>query len=99
MRLDIANSAGGINGRQIKLFIEDHGYDPKKSVLAAQKLERVLANDPLTGVFRHVDAGYPEAVRHAESHGVAIPMGPTAPMGPMAQGVPGAEHANPGGSE
>jgi len=69
------------------------------SVLAAQKLERVLANDPLTGVFRHVDAGYPEAVRHAESHGVAIPMGPTAPMGPMAQGVPGAEHANPGGSE
>ncbi|MGP0060744.1 MAG: ABC transporter substrate-binding protein [Beijerinckiaceae bacterium] len=38
MRFDIANSAGGINGRQIKLFTEDHGYDPKKSVLAAQKL-------------------------------------------------------------
>jgi len=29
------------------------------SLLAAQKLERVLANDPLTGVLRHVDAGYP----------------------------------------
>jgi len=38
MRFDEANAAGGVNGRQIKLFIEDHGYDPKKSVLAAQKL-------------------------------------------------------------
>jgi branched-chain amino acid transport system substrate-binding protein len=38
MRYDIANAAGGINGRQVKLFIEDHGYDPKRSVLAAQKL-------------------------------------------------------------
>jgi urocanate hydratase len=44
------------------------------SLLAAQKLERVLANDPLTGVLRHVDAGYPEARRHAEAHGIAIPM-------------------------
>lgn len=38
MRLDEANAAGGINGRQVKLYIEDHGYDPKRSVLAAQKL-------------------------------------------------------------
>jgi branched-chain amino acid transport system substrate-binding protein len=38
MRIDETNAAGGINGRQIKLLIEDHGYDPKKSVLAAQKL-------------------------------------------------------------
>ena len=38
MRADEANAAGGVNGRQIKLFVEDHGYDPKKSVLAAQKL-------------------------------------------------------------
>jgi branched-chain amino acid transport system substrate-binding protein len=38
MRVDDVNAAGGVNGRQIKLFVEDHGYDPKKSVLAAQKL-------------------------------------------------------------
>jgi urocanate hydratase len=44
------------------------------SVLAAAKLERVLSNDPLTGVLRHVDAGYAEARRHAEAHGVPIPM-------------------------
>ena len=45
------------------------------SLLAEAKLERVLSNDPLTGVLRHVDAGYEQARRHAESHGVTIPMG------------------------
>ncbi len=44
------------------------------SLLAAAKLERVLTNDPLTGVLRHVDAGYPEARRHAEAYGVRVPM-------------------------
>ncbi len=44
------------------------------SLLAEAKLERVLSNDPLTGVLRHVDAGYDEARRHAQTHGVAIPM-------------------------
>ncbi len=38
MRIEETNAAGGVNGRRIKLSIEDHGYDPKKSVLAAQKL-------------------------------------------------------------
>jgi branched-chain amino acid transport system substrate-binding protein len=38
MRIEQTNTAGGVNGRQIRLSIEDHGYDPKKSVLAAQKL-------------------------------------------------------------
>jgi urocanate hydratase len=42
--------------------------------LSAQKLERVLTNDPGTGVARHADAGYPEAVRHARESGMAIPM-------------------------
>jgi ABC-type branched-subunit amino acid transport system substrate-binding protein len=32
------NAAGGINGRKIKLVIEDSGYDPKRAVLATQKL-------------------------------------------------------------
>ncbi|MFP5283451.1 MAG: urocanate hydratase, partial [Actinomycetes bacterium] len=37
--------------------------------LAAEKLARVLANDPATGVIRHVDAGYQEAERVAREHG------------------------------
>ena len=38
MRTDEINEAGGINGRKIKMVIEDSAYDPKKSLLAAQKL-------------------------------------------------------------
>jgi urocanate hydratase len=42
--------------------------------LAAAKLDRVLTNDPATGVLRHADAGYPEARATAERHGLRIPM-------------------------
>ncbi len=42
--------------------------------LAAQKLERVLTNDPGMGVIRHVDAGYDIAVDVAEKQGIRVPM-------------------------
>ncbi|MBS3939925.1 MAG: urocanate hydratase [Actinobacteria bacterium] len=42
--------------------------------LAAQKLQRVLTNDPGMGVIRHVDAGYDRAVEVAEERDVRIPM-------------------------
>ncbi len=42
--------------------------------LAAQKIERVLTNDPGMGVIRHVDAGYDEAAAVAARRGVRIPM-------------------------
>ena len=42
--------------------------------LAAQKIERVLTNDPGMGVIRHVDAGYEEAATAAAERGVRIPM-------------------------
>jgi len=42
--------------------------------LAAQKLERVLTNDPGMGVIRHVDAGYEHATAVAAERGVRIPM-------------------------
>ena len=42
--------------------------------LAAQKLARVLTNDPGMGVIRHVDAGYDRADEVAPSAGVRIPM-------------------------
>ena len=46
------------------------------SELAAAKLERVLTADPGTGVMRHADAGYEEAVIVAQERGVRIPMLP-----------------------
>lgn len=44
------------------------------SDLAAQKLERVLTNDPGTGVMRHVDAGYEHAREVARERGLNVPM-------------------------
>ena len=41
---------------------------------AAKRLERVLTTDPGTGIMRHVDAGYPQAVQAARKHGIKIPM-------------------------
>jgi urocanate hydratase len=41
---------------------------------AARKLERVLTNDPGTGVMRHADAGYQRAIDVANERGVHIPM-------------------------
>lgn len=38
MRVEEINAQGGIHGRKLRLVIEDHGYDPKKAVLGAQKL-------------------------------------------------------------
>ncbi|MWV48570.1 urocanate hydratase [Rathayibacter sp. VKM Ac-2803] len=42
--------------------------------LAAQKIERVLTNDPGTGVMRHVDAGYERAAEVARERGLRVPM-------------------------
>ena len=44
------------------------------TALAAEKLERVLINDPGTGVMRHVDAGYDRAVEVARERGLNVPM-------------------------
>jgi urocanate hydratase len=40
---------------------------------AARRLERVLWNDPATGVMRHADAGYPEAIACAQETGLDLP--------------------------
>jgi urocanate hydratase len=40
---------------------------------ADRRLERVLVNDPGTGVMRHADAGYPEAIEHARRSGLKLP--------------------------
>jgi urocanate hydratase len=40
---------------------------------AARRVERVLWNDPATGVMRHADAGYPEAIDCAREKGLNLP--------------------------
>jgi urocanate hydratase len=58
--------------------------------LAAAKIERVLTNDPATGVLRHVDAGYDLAEATAETHGLRVPMteGVAAQAPPRGSGKP-----------
>jgi branched-chain amino acid transport system substrate-binding protein len=46
LRVEEANEQGGVNGRKIKLLVEDSKYDPRNAVLAAQKLvnqEKIFA--------------------------------------------------------
>src|SRR6266540_2113011 len=50
------------------------------SPLAADKIARVLTNDPGMGIIRHADAGYDGAIEVAERLGVTIPMRPMRPM-------------------
>ena len=40
---------------------------------AARRIERVLWNDPASGVMRHADAGYDEAIACAKAHGLKLP--------------------------
>jgi branched-chain amino acid transport system substrate-binding protein len=47
--IDEVNDMGGVHGRKLKLLIEDSGYDPKKAVLAAQKM---VTQEP--GIFAMV---------------------------------------------
>ncbi len=44
--------------------------------MMAERLRRVLTTDPGTGVMRHADAGYPEALEAAREGGIDLPMAP-----------------------
>jgi urocanate hydratase len=43
---------------------------------AAKRIARVLWNDPASGVARHADAGYEDALRVAHERGLPLPMHP-----------------------
>jgi urocanate hydratase len=43
------------------------------TALGHEKLQRVLTTDPGTGVMRHADAGYPDAIAFAKDKGVDLP--------------------------
>ena len=51
LRVDEINEQGGVNGRKLTLTVEDSGYDPKKAVLAAQKL---VNQDKIFAMVAHI---------------------------------------------
>jgi len=51
LRVDEANEQGGINGRKIRLMVEDSGYEPRRAVLAAQKL---VNQDKIFAMVGHI---------------------------------------------
>jgi branched-chain amino acid transport system substrate-binding protein len=51
LRVDEINEQGGVNGRRLKLIVEDSAYDPKKAVLAAQKL---VNQDKIFAMVGHI---------------------------------------------
>lgn len=58
MAIEEINELGGIHGRKIKLLVEDSGYDPKKAILAAQKL---VNRDKIFMMVGHIGTAQNEA--------------------------------------
>jgi len=51
LAVDEINEQGGVNGRKLRLLVEDSAYDPKKAVLAAQKL---VNQDKIFAMVAHI---------------------------------------------
>ena len=51
LRVDEVNEQGGVNGRRLRLLVEDSAYDPRKAVLAAQKL---VNQDKIFAMVGHI---------------------------------------------
>jgi branched-chain amino acid transport system substrate-binding protein len=59
LRVDEANEQGGLYGRKLKLVVEDSAYDPKKAILAAQKL---MSQDDIFALVGHIGTAQNNAV-------------------------------------
>ena len=60
MYLDYINVQGGIHGRQIKMLVEDHAYNPQKAVVAAKKL---IEKDQVFCLYNILGTSPAEAIR------------------------------------
>ena len=58
---------------QLRVLVDLTEMEYEPGAQEAVEVARVLRNDPLMGVFRHVDAGYDLAKKCAADHGVEIP--------------------------
>lgn len=58
LRVDEVNEQGGIHGRRLRLIVEDNGYDPRRAVLAAQKL---VNQDRVFTVAGHIGTAHNNA--------------------------------------
>ena len=72
LRWHYSESGEFLDPRTLEIFRDQFKADGTE--VAARKLERVLTNDPGTGVMRHADAGYERAIEVASQRGVHIPM-------------------------
>ena len=54
-------------------FLHEKPLAILRNDLSARRIERVLWNDPATGVMRHADAGYQEAIDCAREHDLRLP--------------------------
>jgi len=59
LRVDEANEQGGLYDRKLKLLVEDSAYDPKKAILAAQKL---VNQDRIFALVGHIGTAQNNAV-------------------------------------
>jgi branched-chain amino acid transport system substrate-binding protein len=55
LRVDEINEQGGVHGRKLKLLVEDSAYDPKRAVLAAQKL---VNQDKIFAMLGHIGTAH-----------------------------------------
>ncbi len=74
----IVTGSTGIIGKAIDLALADAGAGmvalADGTDDAARRLERVLWNDPASGVMRHADAGYDIAIECARENDLNLPM-------------------------
>lgn len=74
LRFDELNEQGGVHGRKLKLLTEDSGYDPKKAVLAAQKL---VNQDKIFAMLGHLGTAHNNAAMPVQFEKNVINFAPT----------------------
>ncbi len=80
LRVDEVNEQGGVHGRKLRLLVEDSGYDPKRAVLAAQKL---VNQDKIFIMAGHVGTAHNNAAMPVQFEKNVINFLPIAPSTTM----------------